>query len=62
MGTGQRAVREPSHLFRREGNRMDENILAWNVTNWITIVLMAAIGFAALGFVRNWYAKKHGGA
>lgn len=30
---------------------MDETILSWNVTNWITIVLMAAVGFALLGLV-----------
>jgi hypothetical protein len=24
-------------------------ILTWNVANWITIVLMAAVGFAILG-------------
>jgi hypothetical protein len=26
----------------------EENILTWNLPNWITVVLMAAIGFAAL--------------
>ncbi len=38
---------------------MDENIITWDVTNWITVVLMAGIGFAILGFAKNWYAKKH---
>jgi len=28
---------------------MSENILTWNFTNWVTVVLMAAIGFAVLG-------------
>ncbi len=37
---------------------MDDNIVTWDVTNWITIVIMAGIGFALFGFVRNWYAKK----
>jgi hypothetical protein len=35
----------------------DENILTWNVTNWVTIVLMAAIAFAIIGFVQSWYTK-----
>ena len=38
---------------------LEENIITWNVTNWITVVLMVAIGFAALGFVQNWWAAKH---
>ena len=30
---------------------MDEEVmLSWNVTNWITVVLMVAIGFAILTF------------
>lgn len=30
-----------------------ETILTWNVPNWITVVLMAALGFAAIGLVAN---------
>jgi predicted cobalt transporter CbtA len=37
---------------------MDENIITWNVTNWITVVLMVAIGFTLLGFAQNYWAKK----
>ena len=33
---------------------MNENILAWNVTNWITVILMAAIGFFLLGLLLKW--------
>lgn len=36
----------------------DENIITWNIPNWITVVLMAAIGFAALGLVQNAYSKR----
>lgn len=32
---------------------MNENIITWNVTNWITVILMAAIGFFVLGVVRK---------
>ena len=35
-----------------------ESILTWNFTNWITVILMAAIGFFALGLLQSWYAKK----
>ena len=26
-----------------------ENILTWNMTNWITVVVMVALGFMVLG-------------
>lgn len=42
----------------------DENIITFDVTNWITVVIMAAIGFVLLGLamklVKNW--KSGGGA
>ncbi len=28
---------------------MNETILTWNVPNWITVVLMAVLGFAVFG-------------
>ena len=37
---------------------MNENIIAWNFTNWITIILMAGIGFFALGAAQKWYQNK----
>jgi hypothetical protein len=37
---------------------LEENIVSWNFTNWITICLMVAIGFAVLGFVQNWWTTK----
>jgi len=46
-------------LFYQEISDMDENIITFNVTNWITVVLMAAIGFALLGGLQNWWMKKH---
>lgn len=33
-------------------------VISWNVTNWITVVLMAAIGFAIVGFAASAW-KKH---
>ena len=33
-------------------------ILTWNVTNWITVILMAAVGFIILGFVQKLVVKK----
>lgn len=41
---------------------MDESILSWNVTNWITVILMAAIGFFALGLAQKAIGKKLGAA
>ena len=37
-----------------------DNIITWNLTNWITVVLMAAIGFFLLGIVQKLYQKKVG--
>jgi hypothetical protein len=37
---------------------MDERIITWNVTNWVTVVLMAAIGFSVLGLAQKLYANK----
>lgn len=28
-------------------------ILTWNVPNWITVVLMAVVGFAVIGLAAN---------
>lgn len=39
-----------------------ETILSWNVANWITVVLMAALGFAAIGLVANTTKKARGNA
>lgn len=34
---------------------MNESIISWNVTNWITVVLMAAVGFAVFGLAAQFY-------
>ena len=36
--------------------------LTWNVTNWITIVLMAALGFGILAFAGSVIRKGKSGA
>lgn len=28
---------------------MQDNLITWNLPNWITVVLMASVGFFALG-------------
>jgi hypothetical protein len=30
---------------------MEETVLDWTVPNWITVVLMAILGFAVLGLI-----------
>lgn len=37
---------------------MNDNIIAWNVTNWVTVVLMAAIGFFLVGAFLKWRQGK----
>jgi hypothetical protein len=34
------------------------NILTWNVPNWITVVLMATVGFFLVGLAQKWYANR----
>ncbi len=34
-----------------------ENIVTWNVTNWITVVLMVSVGFMVLGALGMGVAK-----
>ena len=41
---------------------VEDNIISWNLMNWITVILMAAIGFSVLGLAQNLYAKRSGGA
>lgn len=36
----------------------DETIITWNVANWITIVLMVAIGFTVLGFIAKYVRNR----
>jgi hypothetical protein len=38
---------------------MNENIISWNFTNWVTIVLMAMIGFFAIGLGQKWYSNRN---
>lgn len=39
---------------------MEETILTWNVTNWITVVIMAALGFLLLALVAQFYHNARG--
>jgi hypothetical protein len=43
---------------RYKADTMEENILTWNVANWITVILMAAIGFGLLGLAQKLYKSK----
>lgn len=35
----------------------DQTVITWNVTNWITVILMAAVGFGILAIVLNLWAR-----
>jgi hypothetical protein len=42
---------------------MDEAIVTWNVTNWITVVLMVAIAFAVAGWLQSlWVSRQQSAA
>ena len=41
---------------------MNENIITWNVTNWITVVLMVAIGWAIVNAGKALMLKKQAAA
>lgn len=38
----------------------EQTIISWNATNWITIVLMAALGFFVIGTAVKIYKSKMG--
>jgi hypothetical protein len=37
---------------------MERTLISWNLPNWITIVIMAAAGYAILGLVAQGIARK----
>lgn len=37
---------------------MERTLISWNLPNWITIVIMAAAGYALLGLVAQGIARK----
>lgn len=37
-------------------------VITWSVTNWITIILMAAIGFFLIGLGMKFYQSRTQGA
>lgn len=37
---------------------MAENVITWNATNWVTVILMAAIGFFLLGAITKFLQSK----
>lgn len=39
---------------------MQENIISWNLANWVSVVLMALIGYFVLGAVLAFVRKKRG--
>lgn len=36
---------------------MEDNIISWNVENWLTVFLMAFLGFAVLGLISQTLRK-----
>jgi len=41
---------------------MEETIITWNATNWITVVVMVALGFLILAVISQLIINKRGGA
>lgn len=40
---------------------MERTMISWNLPNWITVMLMAAAGYAVLGLVRQVMMQSGGG-
>jgi len=38
----------------------EETILTWNAANWVTVLIMVILGFAALGMVSQIIKSKRG--
>ena len=41
---------------------MERTLISWNLPNWITVVVMAALGYAALGVVAQVIQRRGGAA
>lgn len=41
---------------------MDTVYLHWNITNWITVMLMAGVGFMLLSLAAQFYQKQKAAA
>ncbi|HET8707105.1 MAG TPA: hypothetical protein VFM46_12455 [Pseudomonadales bacterium] len=41
---------------------MNENVITWNFANWVSIVLMALLGFLALGALVSFVKKSRSGS
>jgi hypothetical protein len=39
----------------------EETILSWNFANWFTVIIMASVGFALLGFGIKVYQQRMAG-
>jgi hypothetical protein len=39
---------------------VQENIITWNLANWVSVILMALIGFFLLGAVTTFVRNKRG--
>ena len=39
---------------------MAGTVLTWNVANWITVILMAAVGFFVIGLGMKYYQQSQG--
>lgn len=40
---------------------MERTLISWNIANWLTVVIMAALGYAALGLIAQ-LIKRNGAA
>ena len=40
----------------------EETILSWTPANWITVIIMAVLGFAILGMVARIWQRRTGAA
>jgi len=37
---------------------MERTLISWNIANWLTVVIMAALGYAALGLIAQLIERK----
>lgn len=39
----------------------EETIISWNFANWLSVITMAAVGFAVVGFALKVYQQRTSG-
>lgn len=55
-------IRPRTNPTQLKGRAMERNLISWNLPNWLTVLLMAAAGYAVLGLLAQFLKGQAGAA